>query len=149
LYDFRDWYTEKISVVWPDLVSEAMGLLQREVELLEIVQLVGPDALAEVERAELLVARMLREDFLQQSAYHEVDRFCPMEKAYWMLKAIMDFYRRTRAAVEAKVPLDQIAGLDVIAEIARFKEIPVEQAEVQIKNTMERVQSTFTELGVS
>ena len=59
-----------------------MNLMQREAELLEIVQLVGPDALAENERAILAVARMLREDFLQQSAYHPIDRFCSLAKTY-------------------------------------------------------------------
>ena len=58
-----------------------MALLQREVELIEIVQLVGPDALAEIERAQLAIARMVREDFLQQSAFHKVDSHCPIEKA--------------------------------------------------------------------
>ena len=80
LYDFKGWYAHKVATDWSVLTGEAMALLQREVELLEIVQLVGPDALAESERTLLAVARMLREDFLQQSAYHEVDRYCPIDK---------------------------------------------------------------------
>jgi V/A-type H+-transporting ATPase subunit A len=148
LYDFRDWFTTNITADWAQLAGEAMALLQREVELLEIVQLVGPDALAEAQRAELLVARMLREDFLQQSAYHEIDRFCPLDKAYWMLKAIMEFYRCTHAALDMKIPLERIAELAVIDEIARFKEIPIEKAEGQIRDTIERVRASFTALGV-
>ena len=133
---------------WADLTGEAMTLLQREVELLEIVQLVGPDALAEADRAVLTVARMLREDFLQQSAYHQVDRFCTLEKTYWMLKAIMDFYFRTQSALEKQVSLIQITSLPVLSDIARMKELEVKSAEISIKVIMDRVRFSFAELGV-
>jgi len=148
LYDFSDWFVDQVANDWIDLTGKAMILLQREVELLEIVQLVGPDALAEAERAVLAVARMLREDFLQQSAYHEVDRFCTLEKAYWMLKAIMDFYFRTQSALEKKVSLAQISGLPVVADIARMKELEAIEAESMIKSIMDRVRFSFAELGV-
>ena len=148
LYDFSDWFADQVADDWADLTGEAMTLLQREVELLEIVQLVGPEALAEAERAVLAVARMLREDFLQQSAYHGVDRFCTLDKAYWMLKAIMDFYFRTQSALEIKVPLAQITGLPVVADIARMKELEVKDAERAIKTIMDRVRFSFAELGV-
>ncbi len=148
LYDFSDWYTREVATEWVELTGEAMTLLQREGELLEIVQLVGPDALAETERAILAVSRVLREDFLQQFAYHPVDRFCPMMKAYWMLKAVLDFYHRALAALETGVPLEQVTGLPVIAQIARMKELPVDEAEGAIKSIMERVRFSFAELGV-
>jgi V/A-type H+-transporting ATPase subunit A len=148
LYDFAGWYTHQIAPDWPGLAAEAMALLQREVELLEIVQLVGPDALAESERTLLVVARMVREDFLQQSAYQEVDRFCPISKSYWMLKAIMDFYHRTQAALEAGIHLEQISGLAVVAEMARLKEFPVEDSEAAIKALMNRTRLSFAEWGV-
>ncbi len=148
LYDFRNWYTSKVATDWAELTREAMALLQREVELLEIVQLVGPDALAEAERADLAVARMMREDFLHQSAYHEVDRFCPIGKAYWMLKAIMDFYNRIQVALEANIPLEQITSLPVVTDIARMKELPVDGAEEAIKTIIDRVHFSFAELGV-
>jgi V/A-type H+-transporting ATPase subunit A len=125
-----------------------MVLLQREVELLEIVQLVGPDALAESERAILAVARMMREDFLQQSAYHDVDRFCPLSKAFWMLKAIMEFHDLTMVAIEFGIFLDQVMSLSVFGDIARMKEIPVERSEGEIKNLMDRVRFSFAEMGV-
>jgi len=148
LFDFSEWFSREVATEWSELTKEAMALLQREVELLEIVQLVGPDALAETERAILAVTRMLREDFLQQFAYHPVDRFCPMNKAYWMLKAILDFYHRTQAALEADVPLDKVTGLPVIAQIARMKERPVDEFEDGIKAIMDRVRFSFAELGV-
>jgi V/A-type H+-transporting ATPase subunit A len=145
LYDFRDWFESKVAADWDDLSRDAMALLQREVELLEIVKLVGPDALAEPERAVLAIARMLREDFLQQSAYGP-DRYCSIQKAYWMLKTIIDFYKRTQSAMESKIPLERIASLPVVADIARMKEVEVENAEKDIKVIMDRVQYSFAEL---
>lgn len=148
LYNFNDWFEREVATDWNELSREAMALLQREVELLEIVQLVGPDALAEPERAVLAIARMLREDFLQQSAYRDVDRYCPIHKAYWMLKVIMDFYHHTHAALEAKIPLERVTTLPVLSDIARMKEFPVEVAEKEIRTIMDRVQFSFAELGV-
>ena len=149
LYDFSGWYKGKVAGDWAELTSEAMALLQREVELLEIVQLVGPDALAEAERAVLAVARMLREDFLQQSAYHQVDRFCPIKKTYWMLKVIMDFHHRTQSALKVGLPFERITALPVSSDIARMKELEVEESEEEIKALMNRVSNGFAELGVS
>jgi V/A-type H+/Na+-transporting ATPase subunit A len=148
LYDFSDWFERNVATDWDDLSREAMALLQREVELLEIVKLVGPDALAEPERAVLAIARMLREDFLQQSAYG-ADRYCSIQKAYWMLKTIMDFYRRAQSALESKVPLERVTSLPVVADIARMKEIEVEASEKEIKTIMDRVQYSFADLGVN
>jgi V/A-type H+-transporting ATPase subunit A len=100
-----------------------MYLLQKEVELQEIVQLVGPDALPESEKAILEVTRMIREDFLQQSAYHEIDSFCPLDKQYWMLKVILNFYERTGEAMNKGVALNKILKLPLKAEIGRMKEL--------------------------
>jgi V/A-type H+-transporting ATPase subunit A len=100
-----------------------MYLLQKEVELQEIVQLVGPDALPESEKAILEVTRMIREDFLQQSAYHEIDSFCPLDKQYWMLKVILNFYERTSEAMNKGVALSKILKLPLKAEIGRMKEL--------------------------
>jgi V/A-type H+-transporting ATPase subunit A len=148
LYDFHDWFERNVATDWDDLSREAMALLQREVELLEIVKLVGTDALAEPERAVLAIARMLREDFLQQSAFG-ADRYCSIQKAYWMLKTIMDFYRRTQTAMESKVPLERVTSLSVVEDIARMKEVEVEASEKDIKILMDRVQYSFADLGVN
>jgi V/A-type H+-transporting ATPase subunit A len=143
LYNLREWYAHEAAPDWSDLTREAMALLQHEVELLEIVQLVGPDALAETQRAVLAVARMLREDFLQQSAYHEIDRFCPLPKAYWMLRAILEFHRRAVAALEAGSTLERITALPAVAEIARMKELPAAEAEEKLKGLLGRIESEF------
>lgn len=148
LYNFQEWFANQVSGDWKELTRQAMALLQREVELLEIVQLVGPDALAENERAVLAVARMLREDFLQQSAYHSVDRFCPIEKTFWMLKAIMSFHNLTQAALQENIPLEKINNLAVVTEIGRMKELPAEQAVKPIQAMMDRIRFSFAEWGV-
>jgi V/A-type H+-transporting ATPase subunit A len=146
LYNLREWYAEAVEPDWNNLVREAMALLQREVELLEIVQLVGPDALAESQRAELAVARLLREDFLQQSAYHEIDRFCPLPKAYWMLRVIMEFHRQTAAAQAAHITLDRIVALPVVADIARMKELPVEGCVEKLQAVIARIDQEMSGL---
>jgi len=148
LYDLSQWYRSEVSEDWLELTGQASALLQREVELLEIVQLVGPDALAEVERGVLASARMLREDFLQQSAFHEIDRYCPIEKAYWMLKTILDFHENSQAAIQAGVPLDKIAAFPVVVEIGRMKEIHPENAVKEIQALQDRMRYSFAELGV-
>ncbi len=149
LYDLRDWYRGQVAPDWAELTGEAMALLQREVELMEIVQLVGPDALAEAERAVLAAARMLREDFLQQSAYHDIDRYCPIEKAYWMLKTVLDFHHLTQTAVQSNIPLDKITAMPVVVEIGRMKEFRPDQAEKEIQALLDRVNYSFAELGVA
>jgi V/A-type H+-transporting ATPase subunit A len=118
-----DWFVESGFVDWKEMRDRTMYLLQKEVELQEIVQLVGPEALPESEKAILEVTRMVREDFLQQSAYHEVDSFCPLEKQYWMLKVILAFYDRTSEAMNRGVALNKILKLPWKAEIGRMKEL--------------------------
>jgi len=118
-----DWYVEHVARDWRELREKAMYLLQKEVELQEIVQLVGPDALPESEKAILDVTRMIREDFLQQSAYSDTDSFCPVEKQYLMLKVIMEYYENVNAAMGNGVSLRQIQNLPLKAGIGRMKDL--------------------------
>jgi V/A-type H+-transporting ATPase subunit A len=118
-----EWYVKHVARDWRELREKAMYLLQKEVELQEIVQLVGPDALPESEKAILDVTRMIREDFLQQSAYSDTDSFCPVEKQYLMLKVIMEYYENVNVAMGRGVSLRQIQTLPVRATIGRMKEI--------------------------
>ncbi len=143
LYKLQDWYAEAVAENWQEMIRQAMALLQEEVELLEIVQLVGPDALADEQKLVLAVARMLREDFLQQSAYHEIDRFCPLPKAYWMLSVVLTYGRLATAALSGGVSLTDITTLPVVAEIARMKELPVADAPEQLQTLLQKVESEF------
>ena len=123
----QEWYAKHIAPDWPQLRAEAMAILQKEDELKEIVRLVGPDALPETDREVLEVARMIREDFLMQHAYHPVDSYCPIEKTYLLLKTILHFHKQARKAMERGVPLSKILAVPVKDEIARLKIIPPEK----------------------
>ncbi|MEE9323726.1 MAG: V-type ATP synthase subunit A [Candidatus Aenigmarchaeota archaeon] len=127
-----DWYEKEVGKEWLELRDEAMALLQKESELREIVQLVGPDALPERERLLLEVARMIREDFLQQNAYHDVDTFCNLGKQYEMLKAILKFYEKAGLSLTKGVGLKEITKLDVIDKITRMKELGEKDFEKRI-----------------
>jgi len=143
LYDLDDWFTEEVAEDWNTLIREAMALLQEEEELQEIVQLVGPDALAEAQQEVLALARILREDFLQQSAFHEIDRFCPLPKAYWMLKVVLAFHEWAAEMVEAGTPVEEIILLPITADIARMKNLPLAGAVEQLQSLYSEVKEIF------
>jgi V/A-type H+-transporting ATPase subunit A len=145
LESIEDWFTQSGFNDWKEMRDVTMYLLQKEVELQEIVQLVGPDALPESEKAILEVTRMIREDFLQQSAYHEIDSFCPLDKQYWMLKVILNFYERTGEAMNKGVALNKILKLPVKAEIGRMKELREVDA---VRNLMSEIDKTIAAVEV-
>jgi V/A-type H+-transporting ATPase subunit A len=124
---FHDWYRENMPEDFGVLRDRASSLLQREAELQEIVQLVGPDALQDDQRLVIEVGKMLREDFLQQSSFSDVDAYCSLEKAYGMLSAILRFYDDASAALHRGMLMDEILQLRQIEEIARMKEVPSDQ----------------------
>jgi V/A-type H+-transporting ATPase subunit A len=142
------WFVENIAADLGDLRKEAMAILQKETELQEVVQLVGPDALPETERAVLEVARMIREDYLQQSAFSDIDAYCPLKKQYWMLKVIISFYKSTMEALRKGVTLNQILSLPYKERISRMKEIPVEEAEEVLKSLEEEIRTKIAQLEV-
>ena len=87
-------------------MKSALSLLGREHELQQVVQLIGQDALSDLERQVLLSAKLLREDLLQQAGIQAADAFCPIEKSYWMLKAIMHFHEVAQNAQKKGVSLN-------------------------------------------
>ncbi|MCI0503289.1 V-type ATP synthase subunit A [Candidatus Micrarchaeota archaeon] len=123
----EEYYSEKVSTDFTKMIKNAMALLQKEAELQEVVQLVGPDALPEKEQAVLMVTKMLREDYLQQNAYSDVDARCELKKQYNMLKTITRFGERTNASLDLGVQLKRISELKVKATIGRMKEIKEEK----------------------
>jgi len=117
----KDWYSKNISGDWNTLKAEAMELLQRESELQEIVQLVGSDALPEDQQLTLEIARMIREYFLQQNAYHDVDTFCSLKKQFMMMNEILAFGRLAKKALAAGVPIPKILALQSKKDLAKVK----------------------------
>jgi len=135
----QEWWANNTSQDWRELRDKAMALLQKEAELQEIVQLVGPDALPDRERIILESTRMIREDFLQQNAYHEVDTYCSPQKQYGMLKTIMNFHGETTSALAKGVSIDDLVDLKVKEDIGRMKYIPeaeFEERMVEINNNI-------------
>ncbi len=129
------------------LAAEAMGLLEEESELLEIVRLVGAEALSPRDRLALETARSIREDFLHQNAYHDIDTYTPMEKQYEMLKTVLHFHKQALAAIQAGVETADIFKLTVREEIARAKYIPKESID-QIAKIRETIDNQMKQLQV-
>lgn len=122
--DTVDGYLNKtVAEDWSALRQEAMALLQEESGLQEIVSLVGIDALSEKDRLKLEVAKSIREDYLQQNGFHEIDTYTSLDKQYKMLKLVLLFRKEAERALDAGVYLDKILGLEVRDKIARSKYI--------------------------
>lgn len=119
-----DWYNENISADFIRLRAFAMTVLQEESELDEIVRLVGADALSYKDRLTMEVAKSIREDFLHQNAFHEVDTYASLEKQYKMLKLLFDFYRLSNDALKKDAEYSDIVNLPVREKIGRAKYIP-------------------------
>ena len=139
-------YVSEVASDWPENRGKAMALLQKEAELQEIVQLVGPDALPEKEQAILDVPRMIREDFLQQSAFSDVDASASLNKQYRMLKTILRFYNKSIDAIELGVQLKAVTALKVREEIARMKEIPEKDVDKKINAIDSEIDSQFEKI---
>jgi len=142
----KDWWKQKLREDWKSLRDEAIGMMQKEAELEEIVKLVGPDALPEPERAVLEAARMMREDFLQQFAFHEVDTYCPVEKQLGMFKIVLDFYRNSAEAARRGIAVSEIMKLPIKDAIAGMKRLPPEKFQKEYKPLQRQLKEQFTEL---
>ena len=115
---------EKVDRRFSKLRKRAMALLQEETTLLEVVRLVGRDTLSDEDQVKLDTTKSIREDFLQQNAFHDVDTFCPLEKQFKMLDTILYFYDKSQEALENGVYFSEIEKLDVKENIARMKYLP-------------------------
>ena len=115
---------EKVAAGWSRVRGEAMALLQREAELEELVRLVGMDTLAPEERLLLHVARMIREDFLHQNAYVEVDTYTSLEKQFKMLSLIITYNHKAQQCLKAGVPLADMTRIPALEGVGRAKLVP-------------------------
>ncbi len=140
-----EWFTKNVSPDWNIYRDRAMALLQQEEELQEIVQLVGPDALPDRERVILDTAKMIREDYLQQSAFDEIDTYCSLKKQNLMLKTILLFHDEAMKSLGEGVTLKQIMSMKVRDEITRMKEIDEKNLD-RILRIMENIKNEFSSL---
>jgi len=145
----QKWYDDALSPEFRQLRSRAMVILQEESELAEIVQLIGPDALPERERLTLEIARMVREDFLQQHAFHKTDTYCPLEKQNLMLKTIMLFGDLAVQSLEKGIGIEAINKLSVRDDISRMKYIDNETFADEHATLESSLKEQFNSLGES
>lgn len=128
--ELEDYWRREVGDEWVEIRKEAMKLLEEEAELKEIVRLVGIDALSKEDRLKLLAAKSIREDFLHQSAFHEIDTYTSFAKQYRMLRIIMEFYRLAQDALKRGASLRDIEKMEVLEDIARMKYIPENNLEM-------------------
>ena len=140
LYDFARWYAEHIAEDWNELVRESRALLQRADELQEIVQLV-PEALPRASTC-CSIAQMIQEDFLQQSSFEEYDRFSPLDKSYWMIKALIGYYHHCQTALDHGMSLEQLRNLPSVDRLARMKD-PPDEAAASLEALYRRIDDAF------
>ena len=139
LDNIEGWWSDEVSPDWADLRIRAMALLQKEAELQEIVQLVGADALPESDRIRLEGARVIREDFLQQFAYDEVDSYCSPKKQFEMLKVALGFYDKCLEALEKGLAANDIVEIEVKDDIARLKFVTDDKLDKTIEDINKKI----------
>ncbi len=147
LESLEKWYRSEIGPEWSTLRKEGMALLQRDEELREIVMLVGPDALSESQRVVLEAAKMIKEDFLVQSALHPVDSYCSPEKTCRLISLIMKFYDQMRQSIDKGVPLQRALEIPAKDEIARAKIHPSDTFEAFANDLENKMEEQFQALS--
>ncbi len=141
-----EWWGDNVNENWHTLRREGMKLLEKEDELQEIVQLVGPDALPRSDQFALQAARVLREDFLQQNAFHDVDTYCEPEKQFRMLQIMMEFHDRGMNALEEDVKVDDLADMEVLEKLSRMSNVPSDKWEEKYGDIEMHLNKEFDEL---
>ncbi len=137
----REFFAREGGADWAAQRREAMAILQKEEELQEVVQLVGFDAIPEADRIALETGKLIREAFLAQNAFHEVDAYCSLPKQHRLLDLLLHFHRAVVQALGDGVPLDALLGLKAREELTRAKELPNEtfaEAAQALKEFVER-----------
>ncbi|MFR8506833.1 MAG: V-type ATP synthase subunit A [Peptoniphilus sp.] len=140
---------ENIDRRFSKLRKRSMALLQEETSLLEVVRLVGRDSLSDEDQMKLHTSKSIREDFLQQNAFHDVDTFCPLEKQFKMLDTILYFYDRGQEALVKGAYFSEIEELEVKENIARMKYLPNDELEKldEIKDKIDSQLKKLVEVG--
>ncbi len=143
LDELEQWYGENVAEDFYDMRTRTMDLLQKESELQNIVQLIGPDALPDKERLVLEATKMIREDFLQQNAYDAIDAQSSLQKQYNMLKTILHFYDKASAALSLEMPFDKIVNAPEKLKISQLKRIEEKEVEKMCKTIMAEIDARF------
>ena len=141
----EDWYRKNVDADFSEGRDAIGRLLQQEASLQEMVQLVGPDALQDNERLVIEVGRIVREDFLQQDGFHEIDAYCSMKKAYGIMVMVMTFHQQAEAALKKGVPIDEMLQSPVLEKITRARYTAEEGFQSYLEEVLAEIDGAFGE----
>ncbi|NLC44356.1 MAG: V-type ATP synthase subunit A [Clostridiales bacterium] len=140
------WFNSNVQSDWMERRKQIMGLLQEEAELEEIVRLVGMDALSATDRLKMEAARSIREDYLHQDAFHETDTYTPLEKQYFMLKLILEYYIKSAEALDQGADIEDLVQLPVREKIGRFKYVEIDRLQEEYDSIIKELSNEIQEL---
>ncbi len=129
LDSMEKWFNEEVDPGWMNSRQEMMSLLQDESKLNEIVQMVGMDALSPADRLKMEAAKSIREDFLNQNSFDEVDTYSSLRKQYLMMRLVMSFYEKAKVALEKGANVENLIAMPSRESIGRFKYTPEDKIE--------------------
>jgi len=141
-----DWYNNNVSKDWMKSRARFMSILHDEAELKEIVKLIGMDALSSKDRLKMETARSIREDFLHQLAFHEVDTYTSLKKQLYMMKLILNFNDEAADAIEKGAEIESVANLAVREKIGRFKYVEEEKTDAEFEKLSVEISSELNDL---
>ena len=141
-----DWYNNNVSKDWMKCRARFMSILHDEAELKEIVKLIGMDALSASDRLKMETARSIREDFLHQLAFHEIDTYTSLKKQLYMMKLILAFNDEAETAVGKGADIEAVAELPVRERIGRFKYVPENETDMEFEKVSVAISSELDEL---
>ncbi len=144
--NMSDWFDKAAEGNWMECRGRIMALLGDEAELQEIVQLVGMDALSAPDRLKLEAARSVREDFLHQDAFHEVDTYSPLKKQYRMMQLMLAYYDMANEAQKAGADIEKLVSIPVREQIGRYKYTTVEELDSAYDKIIATMQKQMSEL---
>ena len=137
--NMANWFNEAVAADWMEDRQKMMTILQEEAELNEIVQMVGMDALSPTDRLKMEAARSIREDFLHQNSFHEIDTYTPLRKQYLMMKLVLAFYEKSVDALNKGADMNALIAMPVREKIGRYKYTTDADIESEYKNVEEEL----------
>ena len=137
--NMANWFNEEVAADWMEDRQKMMTILQEEAELNEIVQMVGMDALSPTDRLKMEAARSIREDFLHQISFHEIDTYTPLRKQYLMMKLVLAFYEKSVDALNKGADMNALIAMPVREKIGRYKYTTDADIESEYKNVEEEL----------
>ena len=137
--NMANWFNDEVAADWMEDRQKMMTILQEEAELNEIVQMVGMDALSPTDRLKMEAARSIREDFLHQNSFHEIDTYTPLRKQYLMMKLVLAFYEKSVDALNKGADMNALIVMPVREKIGRYKYTTDADIESEYKNVEEEL----------